>query len=280
VVFYFAMDGGSRQGGPYGNHNRYGAKLHFEKPYGFTGQPVYFATWARRYLAQFPGSETALAAIALSASENAATTGRAQRPKLLTEAEYWNAPMIADPLRLRDCCVISDGAGAYVMTSRERARDCRKRPVHVLASVLEAPAVSGDAAFTQFGDLLTMPGAAEASQRAFAMAGLRHDDISVAQIYDCFTISCLLQLEDLGFCGKGEGADFVRDGRIKRSGALPINTHGGFLAYSYLLGVEHVVEAVRQLRGEADAGQVPDPRVALVSGLSMPDYGVLLLGAD
>lgn len=280
VVFYFAMDGGSRQGGPYSNHNRFGAKAHFERPYGFTGQPLYFATWARRYLAEFPGSESALGTIAVSASENAAATGRAQRPKPLSQADYQDSPLIADPLRLRDCCVISDGAGAYVMTSRARARDCRKRPVQVLASTLASPPVSGDAAFTQFGDLLTLPGASEAAQRAFAIAGIRHDDLSFAQIYDCFTISCLLQLEDLGFCDKGEGADFVRDGRISRSGALPINTHGGFLAYSYLLGVDHVVEAVRQLRGEAGAGQLPDPRIALVSGLSMPDYGVLLLAAD
>ena len=280
VVFYFAMDGGSRKGGPYSNHNRYAAKPYFEKPYGFTGQPVYFATWARRYFEAFKGAEQALAIISISASQNAAATGRAQRPKALSEDDYWNAPMIADPLRLRDCCVISDGAGAYVMTSRARAKDCRKLPVEVLAASLAQPAMSGESAFTQFGDLLVLPGAEEASKLAFASAGITHADLSFAQIYDCFTISCLLQLEDLGFCGKGEGPAFVSNGRISLSGRMPINTHGGLLAYSYLLGVEHVIEAVRQLRGEAGAVQLSNPRIGLVSGLSMPDYGVMLLAAQ
>jgi len=280
VVFYFGMDGGSRKGGPSSNHNRFQAKAYFEKPYGFTGQPIYFAPWARRYFSVFPGGERALATIATSASHNAHLTGRAQRPDLLSEEDYWNGPMIADPLRLRDCCVISDGAGAYILTTSARARNCRKHPVKVLASTLATPPYAGDDVFTQYGDMLSLPGAKEAAREAFAVSGLAPRHISFAEIYDCFTISCLLQLEDLGFCEKGEGADFASEEHIGRNGNLPINTHGGFLAYSYLLGIEHVVEATRQLRGEAGPSQIANAEIGLVSGLSMPDYGVMLLARD
>lgn len=278
VVFYFGMDSGSRTGGPYANHNRYPAKAHFEKPYGFTGQPLYFSLWARRYLSRFPDTPDALAGLALSASRNAHLTGRAQRPAPLSEADYWNGPMIADPLRLRDCCVISDGAGAYVMTSAARARDCRKRPVRVLASTLATPAVAPTDVFTQFGDMLSLPGTREAAGEAYAIAGLTPRDVSFAEIYDCFTISCLMQIEGMGFCKPGEGGAFVRERGITVDGGFPVNTHGGMLGYSYLLGAEHVIEAVRQIRGEAGAAQVPDAEIGLVTGLSVPDYGVLLLG--
>ena len=280
VVFYFGIDNGSRMGGPYANHNRYSAKTHFEMPYGFTGQPVYFSLWARRYLSVFPDASGALAGLAVSASHNGYLTGRAQRPTPLLEADYWKGPMIADPLRLRDCCVISDGAGAYVMTSVARARDCRKRAVRVLASTLATPSVSPTDVFTQYGDMLSLPGAREAAREAYAIAGLVAQDVSFAEIYDCFTISCLIQLEDLGFCEKGAASSFVRDRHTTLQGKLPVNTHGGFLAYSYLLGIEHIIEAVRQLRGEAGATQLASPSIGLVSGLSMPDYGVMLLAVD
>jgi len=128
--------------------------------------------------------------------------------------------------------------------------------------------------------MLSLPGAADAAQAAFTAAGISPRDVSFAQIYDCFTISCLLQLEDLGFCAKGEAADFISNGGISRRGHLPVNTHGGFLAYSYLLGVEHVVEAVRQLNDTAGPTQLNNADIGLVSGLSMPDYGVLLLARE
>jgi acetyl-CoA acetyltransferase len=133
--------------------------------------------------------------------------------------------------------------------------------------------------FTQNPDLWTIPGAAEASQRALAQAGITAGDVDFAELYDCFTISELLQIEDIGFCGKGEGGAFVEAGHTRLDGSIPINTHGGLLSYSYLLGVEHVVEAVRQLRHEAGANQVPNAEVGLVSGLTVPEFGVLVLGA-
>jgi acetyl-CoA acetyltransferase len=185
---------------------------------------------------------------------------------------------VSDPLRSRDCCLISDGAGAFVMTSRDRAKDCRKKPVHVLGTALAAPPITGDDVFTQCGDLLVLPGVSSATDAALKMAGIERSDLDFAQIYDCFTISCILQLEAMGFCGVGEGAQFVLDGNVRRTGKLPVNTHGGFLAYSYRLGIEHVVEAVRQLRGEAGKGQLDEPQTGIVTGLSMPDFGVMVLG--
>jgi acetyl-CoA acetyltransferase len=186
--------------------------------------------------------------------------------------------MIAEPLRVADCCLITDGAGAFVMTAMDRARDCPKRPIRVLGTGFASAPVTGDSAFTQGASLTAMPGAAEAARRAFASAHLHPKDVDFAEIYDCFSISCLLQLEDIGLCPKGEAGRFIEDGGIAPGGSLPVNTHGGFLAYSYRLGIEHLTEAVRQLRHEANGTRVPDAEVGLVTGLSMPDFGVLLLG--
>lgn len=127
---------------------------------------------------------------------------------------------------------------------------------------------------------MRIPGAKAAAGRALGQAGLTHADIDFAEIYDCFSISCLLQIEEAGFCKRGEGAAFIREKGIGIDGGFPVNTHGGLLSHSYLLGVEHVIEAVRQLRGESGKAQVKDARVGFVGGLSNPDYGVLLLGKD
>jgi acetyl-CoA acetyltransferase len=278
VVYYFGVDWGSRESGPYGFHDIYPAKMAFEKPVGFNGQPSYFALWARRYMHEYGLTEVDLAAIATTQRESAIRNGTAQLRKPLDVAGYHASRMISDPLRAADCCLITDGAAAFVMTRMDRARDCRKRPVKVLGCGFASVPMTGDDAFTQNPDQLTMPGAREASRRALGEAGIGHDAVDFAEIYDCFTISCLMQIEDLGFCKKGEAGAFVREKGIGIDGKLPVNTHGGLLAHSYLLGAEHVVEAVRQLRGEAGAAQVRNAEVGLVSGLSVPDYGVLVLG--
>jgi acetyl-CoA acetyltransferase len=278
IVCYFGVDWGSSVAGPYGFHDVYPAKRVFEKPYGFFAQPSYFALWAQRYLNRHPEAQAAFAELAILHSENAQRTGRGQLRKPTTQQSYSSSPMVSEPLRARDCCLISDGAGAFVMTSSARGRDCRKRPIQVLGSALVAPPMTADDVFTQGGDMTQLPGAAEAMTAALSMAKIERSDLDFAQLYDCFTISCILQLENLGFCAEGEGAAFVLDGHVKRGGQLPINTHGGLLAYSYRLGIEHVIEAVRQLRGEAGAGQLDDPQFGVVTGLSMPDYGVMVLG--
>ena len=278
VVGYFGVDWGTRAGGPYAFHDLYPAKQAFEKPYGFNAQPIYFALWARRYMHEYGLTERQLGALAVSHRQHALLNGRGQLRDSLTFEQYLTSRMIAEPLRAADCCLITDGAGAFVMTAMDRARDCSKRPVRVLGTGFASAPVTGDSVFTQGSCLTAMPGAAEAARRAFACARLGPKDVDFAEIYDCFSISCLLQLEDTGLCRKGEAGCFIQDGGIAPGGPLPVNTHGGFLAYSYRLGIEHVTEAVRQLRHEAGRAQVPDAEIGLVTGLSMPDFGVLLLG--
>ena len=280
VLYYFGVDWGTRASGPYGFHDLYEAKLAFEKPYGFTGQPSYFALWARRCMHEFGLTERDLATIAVTQRDNARRNPRSQQTTPLTYDDYFASRVVSDPLRVPDCCLISDGACAYVMTSLERARDLAKPPVRVLGVGFGSEPITGDDVFTQPGGMMRIPGARIAADLALGQAGLTLGDVDFAELYDCFTMSCLLQIEDIGFCRRGEGAAFIREKGIGIEGGLPVNTHGGLLAHSYLLGVEHVLEAVRQVRGEADAAQVKDAEVGLVGGLSNPDYGALLLGRD
>jgi acetyl-CoA acetyltransferase len=278
VLFYFGVDWGSRPGGPYAFHDIYPAKALFEKPYGFNAQPTYFGMWARRYMHDYGLAADGLANIAIAQRTNARLNGKAQQTRPLDHDAYLASRIIADPLRVPDCCLISDGAGAYVMTSSERARDCRHVPISVLGAGFASSPITGDDVFTQPGPLLSTPAAPKASKAAQAAAGMTLAEIDFAEIYDCSTISCLLQIEDIGFCGKGEGAAFIKERGISIGGGLPINTHGGLLSYSYLLGIEHMIEAVRQLRGDSGDAQVFGARTGLVGGFSPPDYGVAILG--
>jgi acetyl-CoA acetyltransferase len=276
VVSYFSTDWGSDPSGPYGYHDAFPAKSAFEKPYGFTGQPSYWALWTTRYVHEYGLSERELGALAVQQRENAIRTGRAQMMKPMTLESYLGAPMVSDPLRIPDCCLISDGAGAFVMTSMERARDCRKRPVRILGTGFSSKG-NPDDLFSQGDRLLVTPGAAEARAQAERAAGVSLREADFGELYDCFTPACLLQIEDLGLCGKGEAGAMVAEGHTSLSGRLPLNTHGGLLSYSYRLSVEHVVEAVRQLRGEAGAVQVADAELGFVTGESFPDFSVLVL---
>jgi acetyl-CoA acetyltransferase len=280
VVYYFGVDWGTRASGPYGFHDLYAAKMAFEKPYGFTGQPSYFALWARRYMHEFGLTEHDLATIAVTQRESARLHPMSQMTAPMSYDDYFAARVVSEPLRVPDCCLITDGACAFVMTSLERARDLPRPPVRVMGAAFGSEPVSGDDVFTQAGGFMCIPGARIAASRALVQAGIVIDDVDFAELYDCFTISCLLQIEDIGFCKRGEGPAFIREKGIGIGGKLPVNTHGGLLSHSYLLGVEHVVEAVRQLRGEAGAAQVREAEIGLVGGLSNPDYGVLVLGKD
>lgn len=278
VLSYFGVDWGSRPEGPYAFHDRYPAKLLFEKPYGYNAQPLYFAHLAQRYIHEYRLTEEQLASVAITHRRHALAKGNAQARSPLTLADYRASRMIAAPLRAVDCCLISDGAGAFVMTRGDRARDLRQPAVYVKGVGFASAPLSGDSAFTQNPDYLSTPAAREASLSAQKAAGVSLAELDFAQIYDCFTISCLMELEDIGLCGRGESGAFFQDGHASLGGQLPVNTHGGLLSYSYLLGIEHVVESVRQLRGTAGATQVPGAELGLVSGYSIPDYGVLILG--
>ncbi len=280
VLYYFGVDWGTRASGPYGFHDLYAAKMAFEKPYGFTGQPSYFALWTQRYMHEFGLTERDLATIAVTFRDSARLHPNSQMTQPMSTEDYLAARVVSAPLRVPDCCLITDGACAYVMTSLERARDLPRPPVRVLGIGFGSEPVTGDDVFTQAGGMMRIPGAKLAADRALKQAGIQLRDVDFAQLYDCFTISCLLQIEDVGFCKRGEGPAFIREKGIGIGGCLPINTHGGLLSHSYLLGVEHVLEAVRQLRGEAGPAQVAKADIGLVGGLSNPDYGVLLLGRD
>lgn len=276
VVSYFSIDWGSDLAGPYAYHDAFPAKKAFEKPYGFNAQPLYFALWAKRYMHEYGLTEEQLGQLAVQQRSNALLTGRSQSTRPLSMEDYLAAPRVADPLRNPDCCLISDGAGAFVMTAADRARDCRQPPVFVRGVGFASRGIP-DNLFTQGDELLTTPGAREAWDQARKATGISMSDVDFAELYDCFTPACLLQLEDLGMCKKGEAGHFIAEGNTNLTGKLPVNTHGGLLSYSYRLAVEHVIEAVRQLRGQAGAVQVKDAELGIVTGESFPDFSVLVL---
>jgi acetyl-CoA acetyltransferase len=203
------------------------------------------------------------AEVALTMRRHAALNDNALMRTPITVADHHASRMIADPFRLLDCCLESDGGAAVVVSGAERAADMRQPPIVLSGMGVGHP--DSPSAITQRPNM-TRLGLAKAAPRAFEMAGVTHDDIDVAEIYDCFTYTVICQLEDLGFCAKGEGGAFVEDGRIGLGGALPTNTHGGLLSQAHVAGLNHVVELVRQLRGDTGARQVDGAEVGLVTG--------------
>jgi acetyl-CoA acetyltransferase len=253
-------------------------KANLELPFGWFPQPVYFATIARRHMYEYGTRPEQLGAIAVSCRRHANLhPGAVMHDKTLSLAEYLEQPMLVDPLRVEDCCLVSDGGAAYVMTSPERARDLRRPPVAV-AGVAEGYARSG-VFWSQQADFTATPQVFSAP-RAFEMAGIAPADVDVLTLYDPFTIVALMQIEDMGFCKKGEGGAFVEGTRLHHDGGgLPYNTHGGLLSHAYVLGIAHVVEVVRQLRGEA-AAQVPDAEIGVYGGYTGHMASTLVLRKD
>jgi len=233
----------------------------FEGLYGISTVGLY-ALVARRHMHVFGTTAAQLAEIAVACRRHAGLNPAALYRDPITVDDVLKSPMISSPLHLLDCCVITDGGGAVVVVHPDLARGLAKAPVRILAS---AEAV----AHTHAGhrDYLTTA-AAQTGPRALAEASVSHDEIDMAMIYDSFTITVLMTLEDLGFCKKGEGGAFVSGGRLQLGGALPINTDGGGLSSNHpgMRGIFLVVEAVKQLRGECGARQVKDCRTALVHG--------------
>jgi acetyl-CoA acetyltransferase len=262
-------------GGPGEVHATELFKQNLEVPFGWFPQPVYFATIARRHIAQYGTTAAQLGAIAVACRRHANLTPAAvMRDKPLDLASYLASPMLCDPFRKEDCCLISDGGGAYVVTSAERARDLRK-PVVEVAGVGVGNSRTG-VWWSQQGDFTATP-QVFAAPGAFRMAGLGPADVDVLACYDPFTIVSLMQIEDIGFCAKGEGGAFVEGDALHFDGGrLPYNTHGGMLSHAYVLGIAHVVEIVRQLRGEA-AAQVRDARVGIYGGYTGPQASTLVL---
>jgi acetyl-CoA acetyltransferase len=275
----WATERGSSDGGKHASfHAAEPFKAGFEVPFGWFPQPVYFATIARRHMAEFGTLPEQLGAIAVSCRRHANHhPGAVMHEKTLSLEEYLARPLLVDPLRVEDCCLISDGGAAYVMTSPERARDLRPAPVWV-AGVGEGMSNTGSywsqqSAFTSTPQVYSCPG-------AFEMAGIAPGDVDVLTLYDPFSIVALMQIEDMGFCDKGEGGAFVAGSRLDfDGGGLPYNTHGGLLSHAYVLGIAHVVEVVRQLRGEA-AAQVKGAEVGVYGGYTGERASTLVLRRD
>jgi acetyl-CoA acetyltransferase len=253
----------------------------FEAPYGPLYPISYYAMAAQRYLHVFGATREQLAEVAIAAREwamlNPAAFSHGKGP--LTVNGVLAAPMVSTPLTTADCCLVTDGGGAVVLTLLERARDLRLDPVLVLGygeSTINTSMTTADD--------ITDSGAAASARAAFGRAGLTPSDVDVAEIYDSFTITVLVSLEGLGFCGRGEAADFVADGRIRPGGAFPLNTSGGGLSYCHpgMFGLLLLVEATRQLRGECGDRQVPGAQVALAHGTGgiLSTQATVLLGVD
>ena len=235
----------------------------FEAPFGIHFPIGHYALSASRHMHQYGTRPEHLAEVAVAARAWAGLNPKAWLRDPLTIDEVMASPLLADPLRKLDCCLVTDGGGAVVMTRADRARDARVRPVRVIGA--------GESHVqwhvSQCPDLTVTPGL-RSGRDAFAMAGVTPADVDVFQPYDNFTHAVLLYLEDLGFCGKGEAGDFVSDGRLRPGGSLPSMTSGGGLSYCHpgALGILLLIEAVRQLRGEAGARQVADARIAVAHG--------------
>lgn len=241
-------------------------EFQYQAPYWYATPPQQFAMVARAYMHAYGVAAEDLGRVAIAQREFATHNDRAMMRAPLTMDEYLDSRMIVEPLRLFDCCLETDAAVAVVVTSAERARDLRQPPVLVSA----AASGGGHTLYSnRRGDLCTTA-AADLAPRLYTAAGIGPDDVDVAELYDAFTPLVLLQLEDYGFAPKGEGAALVAEGTTARGGRLPVNTHGGHLSEGYVHGLNHVAEAVDQLRGHAGARQTPGAEVALVTG--QPGY--------
>lgn len=254
---------GSNQGSGFGKLKSMAETPLYEAPY----EPRYpissYALAAARHMHQYGTTREDLAHIAVAARQWAQLNPLAYARDPLSVEQVLASRLVSDPLSVLDCCLVTDGGGALVLVRGDRAKDFPKPPVYVL----------GAAAATwhrQIGSMpdLTVTAAAESGPRAFAMAGLSPKDVDVVELYDAFTINTLLFLEDLGFCAKGEGGAFVRNGRIAPGGVLPVNTNGGGLSCCHpgMYGMFLLIEAVQQLRAEAGERQVPGAEVALCHG--------------
>jgi acetyl-CoA acetyltransferase len=254
----------------------------FFLPYGLLTPGQIFALIAQRHMLQYGTTEKDLGHIAIACRNRANENPRAQmRDRPLTMDEYLAARMIARPLRLFDFCLETDGAAAVVVTSAERARDAPHAPALIRAVAqgsLAAPQPGIQFPVVLRDDITTLP-AKPTADTLYRRAGLGPSDIDVAQFYDCFTITVLLELEDFGFCAKGEGGAFASSGAIESGGSLPINTGGGHLSEGYIHGMNHIVEGVRQIRGTS-TGQVPGAETCLVTNTPLPPGSALILRRD
>jgi acetyl-CoA acetyltransferase len=247
--------------------------------YGLGSPANSYAMAAVRHMHQYGTTSEQLAEIAVATRKWAMLNPKAMMRKPITIQDVLDSPMISYPLHLLDCCLVTDAGGAVIMTTPERARSLKKKPVWVL----------GYGEYFTHQNLIYMPDltvtpARESGKAAFKMAGLTPEDIDVAELYDSFTITVLLELEDLGFCKKGEGGAFVSNQRTAPGGEFPLNTSGGGLSYTHpgMFGIFLLIEAVRQLRGECGERQVKGAETAIANGCGwlLSHCGTVILGRD
>jgi len=260
--------GSTQRTAPFGRKERTAARNvldpnPFEGPYQPFNPPSSYAMIAARHMHQYGTTRRHLAEVAVAARKWAQLNPEAFSRDPLDIDTVLKARMISDPFTAYDCCLVTDGAAAYVMTRADRAKNLKKKPVYILsnATAVWHRSIAG------MRDLTVTP-SKESGERAFAAAGLGPKDIDVVQIYDAFSINTLLALEDLGFCKKGEGGPFVENGAIAPGGKLPVNTNGGGLScvHPNMYGAFATIEAVRQLRGECGERQVKGAKTAAVNG--------------
>jgi acetyl-CoA acetyltransferase len=251
----------------------------YETPFKPFMPPTAYALAASRHMHEFGTTREQMAAVAVAAREWALLNPVAWEKKPLTIDGVLSSRMISHPLTVRDCCLVTDGGGAVVVTSAERAKSLKKKPAYVLGCGQSIT----HASISCMPDL-TVTGALASGQAAYAMAKLGPADVNMAMLYDAFTINTILFLEDLGFCGKGEGGPFVTGGRIAPGGSLAVNTNGGGLSYCHpgMYGLFLLIEAVRQLRGECGARQVANCEVALAHGNGgvLSSQATVILGTE
>jgi acetyl-CoA acetyltransferase len=251
-----------------------------ERPHGWMTPAQWYSMVARRHMSVYGTSRDALAEVALTMRAHAQLNPSAMmygRP--MTRDDYDNSPMVTDPYRLLDCCLETDGAVALVLTSRDRSMDGPGRRDAPLLALCSARPVSADD-LTNRQDWFQI-GLTTAAPAAFNHVGVEPADVDAAMIYDCFTFEVLHQLEEAGFCPRGGAEQFVMSRALRLGGKLPTNTHGGLLSEGHLLGLSHLAEAVRQLRGEAVGRQVAGARLVAVTGWGdWGDGSMALLGAS
>jgi len=251
----------------------------FETPYGAT-VPAFYALIARAHMDRYGTTPEQLAAVAVNGRRYAADNPAAQMREPITVEDVLKSRMIADPLHLLDCSLVSDGGAAIVLTSSERAADSGRAPVYILGA-----GEGHSHEHISQARSLTTSAAVASGREAFAMAGVGPEDIDLVELYDCFTPVVLIELEDLGFCEKGEAGAFVESGATAPDGSLPMNTHGGLLSHCHPGNpgaMFLLTEAVTQLRREAGTRQVRDASMALVHGQGgiMSSHATLILGRE
>ena len=250
----------------------------FERAFGGSPAPAHYGLLAQRYLQEYQLTPEVFGQTVVAARKHAENTAGAFRREPMTMQSYEQARVVAWPLRVPDCSVITDGAGAFVVTTLDRALDLAQIPVRLLG-------IGGKSTHWQLSQAPALQdlGIKDSSRTAFAMAGIAVGDADVAELYDCFSIALLLQLEGMGFCGAGEGGRFVAGGGIERgTSTCPVNTDGGLLNYGHVGGMLRINEAVRQLRGQAESRQVPDARIAVASSIAswVSTHYTIVLGRD